>query len=49
MGEKTIRVEENVWYALMNIKLERRMKNLNDVIKYLLRHEGREVSADASP
>ncbi len=38
MGEKTIRVEEKVWYELMNIKLERRMKNLNDVIVELLRN-----------
>ena len=38
MGEKTIRVEEKVWYELMNIKLERRMKNLNDVIVELLQN-----------
>ena len=38
MSEKTIRVEEKVWFELMNIKLERRMKNLNDVIEVLLRN-----------
>ncbi len=38
MSEKTIRVEEKVWFELMNIKLERRMKNLNDVIEELLRN-----------
>lgn len=44
MGEKTIRVDEKVWYELTNLKLKWRMKSLNEVVAKLLRTSPKGVS-----
>jgi len=39
MGEKSIRVDEEVWAELMKMKLEQRMGSINEVIKHLLQSQ----------